>query len=106
MLQPQAMTWSQSGQDSILKVLLGDGRRLVATHLFTKADICLHSGYYPSIFDKAAQRPDNRVTEHEDEEHEKETDFLGPPKDMLERFGRHFMVTEHTHLEHGQEKEI
>src|SRR6266702_1276501 len=79
MLQPQAMTWSQSGQDSVLKVLLGDGRRLSANHLFTKDDIYLHSGYYPSIFDKAAQRPDNHVTEHEDEEHEKEADFLGPP---------------------------
>ena len=105
-LQPSAMLYSQSGQDSILKVLLGDGRRLFANHLFTKADIYLHSGYYPSIFDNSAQKPENHVMEHEDEEHEKEADFLGPPRDSIERFGRHFMVTEHTHLEHGQEKEI
>src|SRR5437667_4358951 len=105
-LQPSAMTWSQSGQDSILKVLLGDGRRLFANHFFTKADIYLHSGYYPSIFDKSAQKPENHVLEHEAEEHEKEAEFLVPPKDIFDRFGRHFMVTEHTHLEHGQEKEI
>src|SRR5262245_55141947 len=80
-LQPLAMTWSQSGQDNILKVLMGDGRRLFANHLFTKADVYLHSGYYPSIFDKTAQPHENHVTGHEDEEHEKETDFLGPPQD-------------------------
>jgi len=31
---------------------------------------------------------------------------LGPPKDCFERFGRHFMVTEHTHLSGGTEREI
>jgi tetratricopeptide (TPR) repeat protein len=100
------MTYSQSGQDSVLKVVLGDTRHLFANQLFTKADIYMHSGYYPSIFDKTAQRHENHLTEHEDEEHEKEEDFLGPPKDIIEKFGRHFMVTEHTHLENGQEKEI
>src|SRR5436190_5815409 len=105
-LQPSAMSYSQSGKDSVLKVVLGDSRRLFANHLFTKADIYLHGGYYPSIFDKNAQPHENHVTEHEGEDHEIETDFLGPPKDIIERFGRHFMVTEHTHLAHGQEKEI
>jgi len=107
-LQPMAMKFSQSGQDSVLKVLLGDTRHLFANQLFTKADIYMHSGYYPSIFDKAGQHSENHVTHHDDadEDHEKEEDFLGPPKDPLERFGRHFMVTEHTHLHNGQEKEI
>jgi tetratricopeptide (TPR) repeat protein len=105
-LQPMAMNFSQSGQDSVLKVLLGDARHLFAHHLFTKADIYMHSGYYPSIFDKSAQRSGNHVTDHDDDEHEKEEDFLGPPKDPLEQFGRHFMVTQHTHLENGQEKEM
>ena len=105
-LQPMASKWSQSGKDSVLKILLGDGRRLFANHLYTKADIYLHSGYYPSIFDRSAQKRENAVTEHPDEEHEKDEEFLGPPRDIIERFGRHFMVTEHTHLEHGQEKEI
>jgi tetratricopeptide (TPR) repeat protein len=33
-------------------------------------------------------------------------DFLGTPNDWIERFGRHFMVTEHTHLTGGNEREI
>ena len=33
-------------------------------------------------------------------------DFLGKPKDWIDRFGRHFRITEHTHLEHGNEREI
>ena len=32
--------------------------------------------------------------------------FLGPPRDWIERFGRHFMVTEHTHLQGSHEREI
>jgi tetratricopeptide (TPR) repeat protein len=105
-LQPSAATYSQSGQDNVLTVALGDARYLFANHLFTQADIYLHGGYYPSIFDKTAQHHENHVTGHEDEEHEKEEDFLGPPKDVIERFGRHFMITDHTHLANGQEKEL
>ena len=33
-------------------------------------------------------------------------DFLGKPKDWIDRFGRHFRITEHTHLEHSNEREI
>ena len=40
------------------------------------------------------------------EEHEKQMNFLGPPRDWIERFGRHFIVTEHTHLEGNKEREI
>jgi tetratricopeptide (TPR) repeat protein len=105
-LQPGALTYSQSGQDNALKVVLGDARYLFANQLFTEADIYLHSGYYPSIFDKNSHPHENHVTAHEDEDHEEETDFLGPPKDIIEKFGRHFMVTEHSHLRHGQEKEL
>ena len=50
-LQPKTSSWSQHGQDSVIKVLLGDGRRLLANHLFTKVDIYFHSGYYLTIFD-------------------------------------------------------
>ena len=110
LLQPRAAQWSQTGQDSVLKVLLGDGRRLFANHFFTKADVYFHSGYYPSIFDRADQPRESHMAGHghheEDEAHEKEADFLGRPKDWVERFGRHFMVTEHTHLENGHEREI
>ena len=107
-LQPQAVLWSQRGADNVLTVLLGDGRRMFANHFFVKADVYFHSGYYPSIFYQGAHEA-NHMASHDDdqdEEHEQEADFLGRPRDLLDRFGRHFMVTEHTHLEHGQEREI
>src|SRR5437588_6094472 len=109
-LQPRALAWSQRGRDSVLKVVLGEGRRLFANHFFTKADIYFHSGYYPTIFDRAAAPPDTHEmsgqSSHEEEEHEKEEDFLGRPKDWVERIGRHFIVSKHTHLEGGNQREI
>ena len=107
-IQPMALLWSQRGQDSVLKVVLGDGRRLFANHFFTKADVYFHSGYYPSIFDNNAVK-ENHLAEgagHPEKEHEEEAGFLARPKDLIERIGRHFMITEHTHLGRGQEREI
>jgi tetratricopeptide (TPR) repeat protein len=111
-LQERASGWSKRGQsDNILKVLLGDGRRLFANHFFVQADVSFHSGYYPSIFDQANRPKDNsHLTAKEGkpaaEEHEKQMNFLGPPRDWIERFGRHFIVTEHTHLDGNQGTEI
>jgi tetratricopeptide (TPR) repeat protein len=110
-LQPRTASFSQSGQDNALKVLLGDGRRIFAQHFFIKADVYFHSGYYPSIFYQG-ERDTSHMAGHEDRDHEgdhdheKEADFLGKPKDWIDRFGRHFIVTEHTHLAHGNEREI
>jgi tetratricopeptide (TPR) repeat protein len=125
LLQPRAVQWnprSQSG--NVLKMLLGDGRRLFANHFFEQADVYFHSGYYPSIFDRSAAPKDTKhLTESEadhdhdhdhgsggkpkdESEHEKEMSFLGKPHDWVEAFGRHFIVTEHTHLENGNEREI
>src|SRR5262249_1730943 len=42
----------------------------------------------------------------EEEEHEKQMGFLGNPRDWIDRFGRHFMITEHTHLANGNERDI
>lgn len=121
MLQPRAVGWSRRGDtDSLLKVLLGDGRRLFANHFFVKADVAFHSGYYPSVFDQAQAargggrlmaeetgQPDHDAAQEAAEEaREKQTDFLGPPKDWVERFGRNFMVTKHTHLEGEKAREI
>ncbi len=109
-LQPWAMRWSQRGQDSVLKVALGDGRRIFANHFFTKADVYFHSGYYPSVFDRQNKPKENHLAAQrghdESEEDEKAADFLGKPRDWVEAFGRHFMITSHTHLEHGKEREI
>src|SRR5947208_13930363 len=111
-LQPRAAAWSgRRDSGNVLKVLLGDGRRLFANHFFVKADVYFHSGYYPSVFDQAqAPKDSHHMTSKEgsqtEEEHEKAMDFLRPPKDWIERFGRHFLVTEHTHLVGGNEREI
>ena len=43
---------------SLLKMMMGDSRRLFAGYFFTRADVFLHAGYYPTIFDprKAPQQ--------------------------------------------------
>jgi tetratricopeptide (TPR) repeat protein len=111
-LQPRALAWNRRGDSgSVMAVLLGDSRRLFANQLFTKADVTFHSGYYPSIFDQAqAPKGTKHMTSEEGsseaEEHERKMAFLGPPKDWIERFGRHFIITTHTHLEGQTEREI
>ncbi|HWQ91346.1 MAG TPA: hypothetical protein VN673_06725 [Clostridia bacterium] len=142
-LQPRVDAWrTGTSSQSVLKVLLGDGRRLFANHFFVQADVSFHSGYYPSIFDAQKAPKDNRhmtageadghehhagcnhsvdsdaqepdhdthVSESSDEQHvdahEKAMAFLGEPKDWIERFGRKFIISEHTHLEAGQEREM
>jgi tetratricopeptide (TPR) repeat protein len=110
---------ADSGNDSggLLKAVLGDGRRLFANHFFVKADVYFHSGYYPSIFEQARRSQvdakhmmedhDHDKGGHEEEEHEKAMDFLGQPKDWIDRFGRHFYPSTHSHLDKpGQAKEI
>src|SRR4051812_28183600 len=82
-LQPRSMKWGERAQaDSMMKALLGDGRRIFANHFFTKADVYFHSGYYPSIFDqghKQEEEPPGRHMvedhdDHEEEAHEKAMD--------------------------------
>jgi tetratricopeptide (TPR) repeat protein len=111
-LQLRVWRWSgQIGNDSVLKVLFGDGRRIFANQAFVEADVYFHSGYYPSVFDQSQAPKDSRHMtaregSSEEEEHERKMNFLGPPRDWIERFGRHFLITEHTHLGGGREKEI
>ncbi len=111
-LQPRTVQW-RHGTDNmgILQVLLGDGRRIFANHFFVQADVSFHSGYYPSVFDRALAPKDSRHMtakegSTEEEEHERKMAFLGPPRDWIERFGRHFLISEHTHLQDGGEREI
>jgi tetratricopeptide (TPR) repeat protein len=110
-IEPRAATWSnRSKSDNVFSMLFGDGRRLFANQFFTMADVYFHSGYYPSIFDLRDEGPKEIVAEshgHTDSpEDELKEDFLGKPKDWIDRFGRHFRVTKHTHLERGNEREI
>lgn len=116
-LQPRSLAWRgrRAQADTMLKVLLGDGRRMFANHFFTKADVYFHSGYYPSIFDQAKLYRESHVA-GEAHEHDHPTpaatnapaatpdpdpDFLGPPRDWLDRFSRRFRITDHTHLGGG-----
>lgn len=117
--------------DGAFKKLLGDGRRLFAGQFVEMADVYLHSGYYPSIFDRRDKNAPKAVSGkladeedhdheghdhaagggvgHEDEhhdEHEKAMDFMGKPNDWLESFIRRFRITKHTHLVNGQEREV
>lgn len=119
-LQPRSFSWrgQRAQADTMLKVLLGDGRRLFANHFFIKADVYLHSGYYPSIFDQAKLQCEDHLKGHDDhagephpattdadheahDHHHDQPDILGQPKDWLDRFGRKFRITEHTHLSGG-----
>lgn len=116
-LQRNSVEWAGHKQsDDIMAVLFGDGRRMFANHFYTKADVYFHSGYYPSIFDQAQrQRLDSshmkeahdEHDEHDEHEHEKAMDFLGQPKDWIDRFGRHFYSSTHSHLDKpGEAREI
>lgn len=112
LVQPRAQTWDKRGSSAnVLNLVFGDSRRMFANHFFTKADVSFHSGYYPSIFDQAQPAKDgHHMTSPEGspeaEEHERQMSFLGTPHDWIERFGRHFFITKHTHLENGNEREI
>lgn len=112
-LQPRVVAWDHEGDSGggVLKVVLGDSRKMFADQFLEQADVSFHSGYYPSIFDerkapKDTQHMKAKEGTREAEAHEQEMNFMGPPRDWIERFGRHFMITEHTHLEGGNEREI
>lgn len=113
-LQGRVDQWIEPADASgggLLKTVLGDSRRMFSNHFFEKADVYFHSGYYPSIFDgqqapKDTQHMTSKEGSPEAEAHEQSMNFLGTPRDWIEKFGRHFMVTEHTHLEGGNEREI
>ena len=52
-MAPSAGGWSQSKKSgNFLGLMVGDGRKLLASQFFTMADVYFHSGYYPSVFDK------------------------------------------------------
>lgn len=53
-----------------------------------------------------SHQPDVDARGHDETAHEREMAFLHEPKDWIERFGRHFIITEHAHLAGGKEREI
>ena len=110
-LEPRATALSQGNKSAnFLGHMFGDSRKLLAGQFFTMADVYFHSGYYPSVFDKKSGEQKEIISashgKKESEEDEKNEDFLGKPKDWIDAFGRHFKITQHTHLENGDEREI
>lgn len=110
-LASRAEGWSaRTKSDNVFGMMFGDGRKLFANHFFTMADVYFHSGYYPSVFDKNSEEQKEIIAasrgHKETEEEEKGEDFLGKPKDWIDGFGRHFRITQHTHLENNNEREI
>jgi tetratricopeptide (TPR) repeat protein len=106
-LQPrfQSLENSRRQSDNFFSLLLGDSSRVFANSFFVKADAYYHSGYYPTIFDNnsAFQTPHiaedtGDVASHNQGEDE---GFLGPPRDWIDAFGRHFIPNRHTHLDEG-----
>jgi hypothetical protein len=101
---------TENSSASFLVAVMGDSRRLFAHEFFAKADAYFHSGFYPTIFDtqKPGAESDLKEESHdkpaEAKEHEEESSFLGAPKDWLDRFGRNFYPTVHTHLHGGNER--
>src|ERR1039457_2538793 len=103
--QFQALENSRRQSDNFFSLLLGDSSRIFANSFFVKADAYYHSGFYPTIFDHNAafQTPHmaedtGAVASHNQGE---EGDFLGPTRDWIDAFGRHFIPNRHTHLDEG-----
>lgn len=104
LIQMQAdLPSAQHKESSILDTMLGDSRQLLAKHFFTKADVYFHSGYYPTLFDRALAAPNvtNGPAVHSNEG-PCPADFAGKPRDWIDAFGRHFYPSEHTHLGEGR----
>ena len=104
-LEPWFQRWKGDRSGDVITVALGDSRKLFARHFYVKADAYFHNGYYPTIYDVKAGGELHMAAAagsgtHED--HVKEMDFLGQPKDWIDWFGRHFYPSEHTHL--GEEE--
>jgi tetratricopeptide (TPR) repeat protein len=103
--QFQSLENSRRQSDNFFSLLLGDSSRIFANSSFVEADAYYHSGFYPTIFDNNSnfQTPHmaedtGAVASHNQGE---EGDFLGPTRDWIDAFGRHFIPNRHTHLDEG-----
>src|SRR5881396_535053 len=104
-LEPWFQGWqgNRANSANVLQVALGDSRRLFARHVYLKADAYFHNGYYPTVYDsqegfEKAHLHEAAAPRHQTDEPEEEGDFLGKPKDWIDRFSRHFYPSRHTHL--------
>jgi hypothetical protein len=102
--QTHPRTLSRAEGD-IFYVVLGDSRRMFAQSFYVKADAYYHSGYYPSMFDNKEAFQTLHMAEDtgavNSRNHGDEEGFLGPERNWVDSFGRHFYPTRHTHLDEG-----
>jgi len=102
-LQPrfQQLGWS----DDFFGNLFDDSRSIFANSAFVTADEYYHSGYYPTIFDNNEAFATPHMAEDTgavaSRNQGNETGFMGPPRDWIDAFGRHFIPNRHTHLDEG-----
>jgi tetratricopeptide (TPR) repeat protein len=108
--------------NSIMEILMGESRRLLASHFFVKADVYFHSGNYPTIFDENLMGNERHmenilVDQHHHEHHDDHEHQAGgtagndhelppmtkPSSDFLAQFGEFFRPSRHVHLEEGAE---
>jgi tetratricopeptide (TPR) repeat protein len=99
------MGWAgnRAAELSPLQTAIGDGQKIFAGHFYRKADVYFHSGMYPSIFDNPQAGQAERIGQDAGlvgstgaaDEHE----HLDAPRDIIERFSRHFFPSQHTHLD-------
>ena len=103
-LEPWHATWAgnRSKSANLLQTALGDGRKLFARHIYSKADAYFHNGYYPSLFDptevegKAGNL--SQTVGLSRDQHDCGDDYLGKPKDWIDAFSRHFYPSRHSHI--------
>jgi hypothetical protein len=105
-LNPEFQAWRGGRQTGdLFNVVLGDGRRLFAQSFYVKADAYYHSGYYPSLFDSREAFQTTHMAADtgavSDKNHGDEGSFLGPERNWIDAFGRHFFPDRHTHLDEG-----
>lgn len=119
----QGWEGGRAASASVLNVLVGDSREMFAGYFFERADVYFHSGFYPSIFDRAEKKQKSEMTETPKEasettkqrngngidiqEHDDLPDFMKMPSDWIDQFDRYLHPSKHIHLEKaGEAREI
>jgi tetratricopeptide (TPR) repeat protein len=101
----QSLENSRRQSNNFFSLLLGDSSRIFANSFFVKADAYYHSGYYPTIFDNNSAFQTPHIAEDSGDvasrNQGEDEGFLGPPRDWIDAFGRHFIPNRHTHLDEG-----
>lgn len=101
------LTWPGNRLETAnpLTTAIGDAQRMLHGHFYRKADVYFHSGLYPTIFDNQESFRTAHMAEDAGvaEGHNTgcEDSFLGQPRDIIDRFSRHFFPVAHTHLDEG-----